>query len=481
MCAGMRHTHTLLLMGALMSWSCGLQDASTVELGDDEATADGPLLGANGQDAADRACNVVLRTATRTELNGSFVTRCTTAGCFVVWTGTLDVSAQAVAEGAKAYVLFKNQDTAVWTRASTSKVSGAPAGFQRYAYRLEKNTISPSISFTSLSNAKVMVAPYLLTRSGARLFDHNRVPGDFDSYELKQSNGFAVADDLQVCQPLPTARPTLDFQLGWRTVQRGALVAGRPAVITYAIDRLPDCRGTHNGYPAWDVVASVRFSPGGQVVEGTVRGFDSLNGTPTNAGAKGVPFGFDVPAGATSAQVWFHNFTGAGSNCSAWDSNQGANYQFAVEPHGFAAVQWVGNPGSSFSRACSRQEGAPATVVLDSYLQQRACSFVEADVYVPGLTDGASLKSEAVWADVELKLDGQPMTANALPAFVGRAGNDYRFHYELPRSDLFYGPKWQTLSYTLRFSTDGDTWVRDTTRTLTRDVSFCNPAWASCS
>jgi len=470
-----------LLVGALVLWSCGVQEATVAGGGDDEATADGPLLGASGTDAADRACAVVLRTAARTPKNGGYETKCTTAGCFVVWTGAVDISAQAAAEGAKPYVLFKNQDAASWTRASTTRSTGAPAGFVRYTYRLEKNTLSDGLSGTSLQRAKVLLAPYLLTATGARLFDHNRLPGDFDTYALTLAGNFAVEDDAQVCQPKPAVKPTLDFGLGWRTSQRGALVAGGQAVITYAIDRLPDCRGTHNGYPAWDLVASVRFSPGGQVVEGSVRGFDSPNGVPNDAGAVGVPFTFDVPAGATSAEVWFRNFTGAGSNCEQYDSNLGANYRFTVEPRAFAAVQWVGNPGSSFSRACAREEGAPLSVTLDSYLQQRACSFVEADVYVPGLTDGAALKPEAVWADVELLLDGKPLAPSSPPTFVGRVGNDYRFHYELPRSDLYSGVKWQTLSYTLRFSTDGSTWTREVTRTLVRDPSFCNPAWPSCT
>ena len=56
-------------------------------------------------------------------------------------------------------------------------------------------------------------------------------------------------------------------------------------------------------------------------------------------------------------------------------------------------------------------------------------------------------------------------------------GNDYRFHYEIPRNALYYGRKWETFTYTLRFSTDGHVWSRDVTRTVTRDPSFVNSAW----
>lgn len=120
----------------------------------------------------------------------------------------------------------------------------------RYTFRLERNTLGDGLSLSSLQRAKVLLAPYLLTASGARLFDHNRVPGDLETYALALAGDFAVRDDAQVCQPKPAVKPTLDFASGWRTLQRGALVAGGQAVITYALDRLPQCRGTHNGYPA---------------------------------------------------------------------------------------------------------------------------------------------------------------------------------------------------------------------------------------
>ena len=118
-------------------------------------------------------------------------------------------------------------------------------------------------------------------------------------------------------------------------------------------------------------------------------------------------------------------------------------------------------------------------MVLDSYLQTRACAFVEVDVYVPGLTDGSSLQPGALFAEAESKLDGVVLPATEL-RFVGRFGNDYRFHYELPKSELYYGPKWQRFEYGFRFSTDGRVWQREQTRAVTRDVSFCNPVWGGC-
>lgn len=455
---------------------CGPQEAFLSEGADEFDTAEGPLLGADGKDAADRSCNLVLRTAQRISLNGGYQSKCGTGGCFTIWTGVMDVSAQAVAEGARPYMLFKNRSATTWTKVSAVKTTGAPTGFVRYTYKLEKNTLAEGISFTSLQSAQVLLSPYLLSKTGARLFDHNRRPGDFDTYVLSASTGWDLRDNLTSCQPKPEQPPMVVFENGWQTKQHGSLVAGRQGVLTYAMERLPQCRATHNGYPAWGTRAFLRFWPGGQVVEGPVVAFEGVNGNLAGAPGKAVPLTFDVPVGATSMEAWFQNSSGAGSTCEAWDSNSGSNYRFTVEPLVFAPVQWVGNAGSSFSRACSRADGVPATQRIDDYILQRACSFIEVDVYVPGLTDGGALKPEGVFAQAEVMLDGRLLPTEWL-TFMSRVGNDYRFHYQLPITALYYGPKWETFTYTLRFSTDGNTWVRDVTRTLTRDPSFVNSAW----
>ena len=97
-------------------------------------------------------------------------------------------------------------------------------------------------------------------------------------------------------------------------------------------------------------------------------------------------------------------------------------------------------------------------------------------MYVPGLTDSGAEQAGALFAQAELKLDGVALPVSDL-SFVGKVGNDYRFHFEVPKSDLFYGPKWQQLEYGFRFSTDGRVWLREAPRKIVRDVSFCNAAW----
>lgn len=459
------------LMVAMFFVGCGGGEAFIDEGDDALDVTEGPLLGANGQDAADRACNVVLRSLTR----GG--TKCTSTGCSVVWSGVMEVSDAAIAQGGVPWVMWKNQDASTWTQLkATANPDPATPGFKRFTVKLDKKTISPGLSATGLSRARIDVAPFVKLPNGARIFDKQRGQSDYQNYTLTEALGWQVADDATVCAA-PAMPAQLDFTPG-QVQQRGALIAGGKGVIRYTLDRITTCRGTHNGYPAWDIVAYVKFFPGGQLVSGSVKG-NFTQGNSSNVVS--VPYTFDVPADATRAEVWFNNFTGAGSSCTDWDSNGGANFGFTVESKAFRAPQWVGNSGSSTSRACSRSEGAPLSLTLDSYLQQRACVWVESDVYVPGLTDAATQKSYAVLAEAELVLDGKPFSTESL-SFVQRVGNDYRFHYELPKSALYYVPtKWSRLEYTLRFSTDGRTWLRDVTRTVVRDATFCNTAWGDCS
>ncbi len=464
----------VLWLTLVLLTGCGVQDAfvDEGEPEDFDSVADAPLLGADGKDAAERGCQIVLRSLQRG------ATSCTSTGvCWWTWTGLIDVSTQAESEGARVKVLFKNIDAVRWSSLSATRTTGAAPGFSRYRFRLTRDTVRDGMSATAYSRANVSVAPYLLTTTGARLFDHNRVPGELDAYVLNQAGGWQVGADAASCSGDVVVPRALDFQNGYRTQQRGTLVAGQPVTLTYALDRLTSCRGTHNGYPAWDLEAFVRFAPSGTIAQGTVRGFDSLYGVPSNAGARSVPLNVNIPIGTTSLEVWFKNWSGAGMNCEAWDSNLGSNYRFPVSAAAPARVGWVGNPGSSFTRACARAEGAPASMTMDSYLQTRACAFVELDVYVPGLTDSGEAQPGAVFAQAELKLDGVALPATDL-SFVGKVGNDYRFHFEVPKSELYYGPKWQRLEYGFRFSTDGRVWTREATRTIERDVSFCNPAWA---
>jgi hypothetical protein len=442
-----------------------------------------PLL-VGSSDAADTSCSVVLRSAARPNgVQGAYEIDWTTGG-YYVFAGSVDVSDAAAKDAAAVGVAYLSGGA--WYDVTATKSVGAPAGFQRYAFRIANHTVMSGTSTTSLMRYRLELAPYVRGTAGGRLFDHNRNPGAFDNYVLDGSDAWSIAEAPAVC---PGARPqpqaTLEFKSGFTTEQHGALVAGGKVHVSYALDRLPQCRATHNGYPAWGTTASVRFLPGGQLVEGKVNAFETNNGTPTNV-AYAVPLDADVPADATSAELWFHNESGAGNTCDTWDSNYGKNYRFDVLRTPPAAPKWAGSWGSAFSRAGTRTEGIAEPTKVDSYVRDRAAMSVEADVYVPGLTD-AGVRPELVQAQVEFSVDGGA-PQHAWLAFEGRVGNDYRYVWNLPR-DVMTRNYWNKYAYTFRFSTDGATWFSigqgdgptgGAPRTIVRDASGCATGWPGC-
>jgi hypothetical protein len=347
--------------------------------------------------------------------------------------------------------------------------------------------VQDGMSLTSLTRYRLELAPYFKGTAGGRLFDHNRNAGAFANYVLDQTDAWAIGEAPSVCPGArETPRAVLEFKGGFTTVQHAALIAGGKVSVEYALDRLPQCRATHNGYPAWGTTAFVRFLPGGQTASAKVNAFETNNGTPTNV-AYSVPFEADVPQGATSAEFWFHNESGAGNTCDAWDSNYGANYKFDVLSAAPAAPVWAGSWGGSFNRACTHADGLAEPMKVDSYVRERACMFVDADVYVPGLTDAATQHPEKLAAQVEYAVDGGAKKTAWL-TFQGRVGNDYRFRWELPRGEMTT-TYWNQYSYTFRYSTDGATWfvigqgngpTGGAPRTVVRDASWCNSGWPGC-
>ena len=104
--------------------------------------------------------------------------------------------------------------------------------------------------------------------------------------------------------------------------------------------------------------------------------------------------GFDVPADADSVELWFH---AVAPGCDPWDSNYGSNWRFPVMA-ARRAVGWAGDWGSSTDRACPHGAGVPQPITIDEYMRERACIFVDADVWVPGATDAGTPHPEWIQA-----------------------------------------------------------------------------------
>ncbi|NMO17609.1 hypothetical protein HPC49_18335 [Pyxidicoccus fallax] len=260
----------------------------------------------------------------------------------------------------------------------------------------------------------------------------------------------AAPESQQASLTTPTA--TVRFLGGWSQEQRGAIVRGGQLVVDYELYRMTDCHNsTYAGQQAWDTLAYVRFQPGGQLFSGSVK---QATGSTTFVNK---PFVVPtVPADATSVELWF--FTSGRTCQSRYDSNYGQNYRFPVEAQSPAAVAWAGDWGGSFSRECVHQNTLANPIVLDSYVMERACKWVDADVYVPGVTDAATARPELVQAQVEFSVDGGPLQYKWL-SYQGRVGNNHRWRWEVSSEPLQY-TTWSQYQYAFRYSTDGVSWYR---------------------
>ncbi|HNS99689.1 MAG TPA: DUF6209 family protein [Polyangiaceae bacterium] len=438
---------------ALSSCSAPVDDADS-PASVSAAQVPAPLVQkADSQDVADHGCLVVLRQVQRSPGPTGYEIQCTSERCWFVWSGTIDVARSLVEQGATVGLMYQ-VGMGEWWEVPAEATESDDGPMQSFAFRFFDHAVDTSLSLTALAQARVQVIPVVHLPGGGRLFDHNRVSSDLDNYVLNYGNDWSVNDDDSVCTVGAPTASTLEFLAGWKHVQHGTIVEGGTLTIQYDLARLPDCRGTHNGYPAWDTTAFARFMPMGELHQGSVRAFESNQGIPTTK-AHGIPITFDVPKGATSVQLWFRNASGAGMSCETWDSNLEANYVFAVQRFAPSPVKWAGDWGNGFSRECEHRDGIEEPTVIDSWIMQRACMFVDADVYVPGLTD-VDADPAGIVAQVNYGFDDQDPVAGWL-TYQGRVGNNYRYRWELPR-DVLQQSSWDKITYRFRFSTDGLNW-----------------------
>lgn len=121
--------------------------------------------------------------------------------------------------------------------------------------------------------------------------------------------------------------PALIFGDDFTEAQTGPLAAGGQARLRYDLDRLPGCRGTQGGVPQWNISAMVSVDGGDfrayEVTE--VRGSDRV----TKDAIIDVGHGQGVELYFYVSNRW---------GCIAYDSNEGANYWFEVEPAGEATT-----------------------------------------------------------------------------------------------------------------------------------------------
>ncbi|MBU1537018.1 hypothetical protein KKF84_16965 [Myxococcota bacterium] len=404
-----------------------------------------PVIGGySGNDISDHDCSIVLLdVGRRTNGMGGYIDD----GHSYIWFGTLDVAQTALSGGGTPKIAFHSGLAGEWYEASCLPVEGARSGFQRCEFELGGYLPGPGMSGTALSRSIVELIPFIHLSNGDRLFDHNRNGGDFDNYLLTLDNNWSIASEPLICSLVETnpafdaeeARPAavLNFNGDYTTTVSGNLVEGGTVEINYVLDRLATCRGTHNGYPAWDLRAFARFLPGGEVVEGSVRDFVSNMGTPTTE-SFAVPVSFNVPAGARTMEVWFWNSTLGGAECQDWDSNNGDNYAFPV----MSGPGWMGNYFLNISRAssvpCADGSSLGDSFDYGTWARQRAIAGnVCFEVWQEGITDQGN---PDLWQILDVRVwyrfNGEDFQDEYVD-FVDYKGNNARYAFNIAALDPF--------------------------------------------
>lgn len=137
------------------------------------------------------------------------------------------------------------------------------------------------------------------------------------------------------------------------TTDNAPIFAGGRVKIVYDLQRLPQCRATKYGMPAWATLAYVQWD-GGAVQTMAL----------TSSGNALQPV-LQVPETAKKLQLWFYNNDYYG--CKAWDSQGGTNYSFAIAPPA-APVALRFKADATQSQDAPLQQGGIARIV---YAAQR--------------------------------------------------------------------------------------------------------------
>jgi hypothetical protein len=139
-------------------------------------------------------------------------------------------------------------------------------------------------------------------------------------------------------EPRVVAEPSalLRFQYapsGSGVSRRGLIRPGAWLAIEYDPSRLANA-GAHSSALVNEVIAHVRFHPGGQIESGPVARSAASDQPAPDAPARPAAYTVLVPEDARQVELWFERRSGAGPE--AWDSRYGQNFWFDVDLTGLA-------------------------------------------------------------------------------------------------------------------------------------------------
>lgn len=186
-------------------------------------------------------------------------------------------------------------------------------------------------------------------------------------------------EDCGKCPPL------LTFTSWWEEVLTGGpIVQGGKLRLLYSMDRLPQCRSTHNGYPGWTITILYTFDLSQPPKEIVAVVHNSYFGTST-AWEQTI----DIPEDAENVWFWAHNSDVQG--CEAWDSDFGKNYLFPVFSSAVVSqdIGWAGNFQFIYYTEAGPQfrgDVDPA-YYFSSFGGSEVATWVQYEVYAAGITD----------------------------------------------------------------------------------------------
>jgi hypothetical protein len=226
--------------------------------------------------------------------------------------------------------------------------------------------------------------------------------------------------------------PTVDFTAGWKETLSLPIVAGGKLKLRYDWERLPNCRGTKYGFPAWSIIVWYSFdlNSGAQYVPAWTKS-DNYSMIPDE------PI-IDVPANATRVWLWAQNNNAFG--CNQYDSDFGANYEFPVFSGETLSqpVGWAGDVNFVVSQAGALSLlGALNPVWSVSSLGASGIyTWIQFEVWVPGITDRAYQNADVRAEVARVALDARAVAPSLGPSpfpleFVGVDGNNFVYRWDL--------------------------------------------------
>ena len=242
------------------------------------------------------------------------------------------------------------------------------------------------------------------------------------------------AADLGTSESALGEAGTLTFGADFQTKISGTLEKGKTVRVAYDASRLTACRGDQNGHPAWTITGYWKIG------SGAVHSFEAGGFSPSS--------GTEQPVLALDAsgdlQIWFQNNSVWG--CSAYDSDFGKNYHFAIQP---AANEpgWMGNVRDIVSRqTCngpceSDMQPVTGAVVYDTWARQRAAiKAIYFEAWKQGVTD---FDNADLWRQLDVQVHSRVAGTSAFhTAYVNfdrRTGNNARYATDLGALDPIPG------------------------------------------